>query len=1124
MRHHLFILFTCLFVQIGFAQNGVRSTYPVQAMATMQGSSCSLMDYANGDVPMSLTLTSQDFNNNLRIKIRLQIKCSDRTIITSNYTYQKQEELIFGMPLRLTENELKELFRPQNLTGVNALNNLRFKEGLTTFSFTAILAERDVPISNTASVMLGLSLQNRPELRIPDKNAGIRVDKPNMFSWNWIPKVGTKNPFDYGFRLIIKEITNNNIDVNAAFDYAQPIYEEEVSYGVNMVNYDVSKPLLKVGSTYAWAVQLIDNTQPNKGLRSLVDAKNGGLSEIRTFKAEKECPPVTSISEEVKRGNLSVDWTGNIDHDRYEIQIHGTDTADKTWHTFSYDTNSAFLNNLLKNHTYEYKIGAYCKYNEVAVFSAPRIIKIPEEDEDFAQKCGINSAPEIANIEPLETLRKGDVFFVGLMPYTVISCTGGNGVFSGRCYSSLPLLAEKTRFEFTFTGIHINTDYQMFGEGCIEGVSDYKNSSICDLNKYTEGGRNSIKEDEYSEYPKVDLVIPEPTPTIEYDSTTNVFSYHTETTTYTFTLTNEKGEQVFPVIFEDADGNLYEIDEEFIEGSSSYTLEKVGSRSDKAIDFLMPKTISEVAQITFSPAPSYPYSYDEYLEYYKDVELIYHTSIVTEELRYPWLPSMYVPWLLAVEGEKVSLKAKYEHKKTDYKIDASKIFFITDAGVRAESEYDEQTQEFTVSLPSGTAETYQVLHALYEDDKDKYLQFGIINIETTREISAKVVLVNLGGSYNKNQIQTELNKLSKQVALRWQVEEITDFEPDRSLVNNLFEKSSGLLESYNGTQKSLNAALKAHLGGKYDAEACYVFMLDKAPYSSRYVIGFMPRGEQFGYVYAGSCTNVSQTLLHELLHGRFLLRHTFDKSYGSQKEGNNPENIMDYGNGTHLAQWQWRSIHDPAVVKGLFKRDEDGELLGKSICLTPDWQPFYYDQTETANFRRNETPFQGCVYGINEKDVVYYYDSKTKLYTNKDTGKSLDIKLLKELSDETKLMLPWYDPQDYCNVWLAEFNYGFVKNHENELKNGDYGYYNDNSIKFNRANTCEDKSSTYFTTNNRSGEYLEFAKEHAIQTVLVLEENETVVNGLVNEIKNGSLTKNLSDYLQDKIRISSFII
>ena len=85
MRHHLFILFTCLFVQIGFAQNGVRSTYPVQAMATMQGSSCSLMDYANGDVPMSLTLTSQDFNNNLRIKIRLQIKCSDRTIIVFKF-------------------------------------------------------------------------------------------------------------------------------------------------------------------------------------------------------------------------------------------------------------------------------------------------------------------------------------------------------------------------------------------------------------------------------------------------------------------------------------------------------------------------------------------------------------------------------------------------------------------------------------------------------------------------------------------------------------------------------------------------------------------------------------------------------------------------------------------------------------------------------------------------------------------------------------------------------------------------------------------------------------------------------------------------------------------------------
>jgi hypothetical protein len=215
----------------------------VQAMATMQSSSCSLMDYANGGVPMSLTLTSQDFNNNLRIKIRLQIKCSDRTILTSNYTYQKQEELIFGMPLRLTENELKELFRPQNLTGVNALNNLRFKEGLTTFSFTAILAERDVPISNTASVMLGLSLQNRPELRIPDKNAGIRVDKPNMFSWNWIPKVGTKNPFDYGFRLIIKEITNNNIELCSSYLDLEKIIKNYIN---NNIKYKLCSDITKL--------------------------------------------------------------------------------------------------------------------------------------------------------------------------------------------------------------------------------------------------------------------------------------------------------------------------------------------------------------------------------------------------------------------------------------------------------------------------------------------------------------------------------------------------------------------------------------------------------------------------------------------------------------------------------------------------------------------------------------------------------------------------------------------------------------------------------------------------------------------------------------------------------------
>jgi hypothetical protein len=74
--------------------------------------------------------------------------------------------------------------------------------------------------------------------------------------------------------------------------------------------------------------------------------------------------------------------------------------------------------------------------------------------------------------------------------------------------------------------------------------------------------------------------------------------------------------------------------------------------------------------------------------------------------------------------------------------------------------------------------------------------------------------------------------------------------------------------------------------------------------------------------------DLATILTHELMHGQFLLRHTFDDKYKKDlKQGVNPDNLMDYKGGTHIAKWQWDQIYDPAITTSLIKHDEEGEFV-----------------------------------------------------------------------------------------------------------------------------------------------------------------------------------------------------
>jgi hypothetical protein len=93
---------------------------------------------------------------------------------------------------------------------------------------------------------------------------------------------------------------------------------------------------------------------------------------------------------------------------------------------------------------------------------------------------------------------------------------------------------------------------------------------------------------------------------------------------------------------------------------------------------------------------------------------------------------------------------------------------------------------------------------------------------------------------------------------------------------------------------------------------------------------FMPRGKQFGYIFLSgiSKNEAGHVIAHELGHGLWKLKHTFDDSYGktaAATEGTT-DNLMDYNKGAHLAKWQWDVMREPAIFDGVFDSDEEGMM------------------------------------------------------------------------------------------------------------------------------------------------------------------------------------------------------
>jgi hypothetical protein len=251
--------------------------------------------------------------------------------------------------------------------------------------------------------------------------------------------------------------------------------------------------------------------------------------------------------------------------------------------------------------------------------------------------------------------------------------------------------------------------------------------------------------------------------------------------------------------------------------------------------------------------------------------------------------------------------------------DPNKVHFVTDKGQEYKGTYN-GSDGWMLTLVGGAANDGQHLYVVQETAQGKSETLARLNIFTYEPKRIKLRLVPVNGftnGFTAQEAGRQLNAIYNKVGIDCEVEMASKF--NYTFPNNTFNVTgSGLFSTLTDDMKALNAA---YLLENPDEDALCLFIIEQVS-GNEGIVGDMPRGKQFGYLFGGATT---QTIAHEIAHGLFHLDHPFERANAAKSfdRGDLADNLMEYGSGTNLVKLQWDAIHAPGLVIGVFERDED---------------------------------------------------------------------------------------------------------------------------------------------------------------------------------------------------------
>jgi len=364
-----------------------------------------------------------------------------------------------GVPTRLGNTDLQPYFELNNLQGITPQQyNSTLPEGLYRFCFEVFDVISGKKLSRKDCTTIYLVLNDPPLLNLPSRGEQIVVRNPQNIFFSWTPRHLNATNVEYEF--ILKELWDRNTDPQTDFLKSPPLFETTTR--ATALAYGPGETQLLPNKVYGWRVR----AYVNDGISEASVFKNDGYSEIYHFIYTDTCDEpkyVLAESEGMTKENIT--WEIS-DHKQYQVQYRKKGSQND-WFNGTTTSGTMTIYDLEPGTTYEYRIGGQCIIDGPYVYStiSEFTTTIAATDDAISNyNCGIQPDIKITNQEPLANLDVSKGFTAGDFDVTLQEVSGGNGVFSGKGYITVPYIRD-AKIMVDFSNVKINVDYQL-----IDGV------------------------------------------------------------------------------------------------------------------------------------------------------------------------------------------------------------------------------------------------------------------------------------------------------------------------------------------------------------------------------------------------------------------------------------------------------------------------------------------------------------------------------------------------------------------------------------------------------------------------------------------------------------------------------
>lgn len=907
-----------------------------------------LTDYysANRD-RLIVTLLNRDKQQRpLQVKLRVRIKNSSSFQLSSrDELYYPMITLESGVPLRLTGIDLGAYLSEEKIRMEGRLNEGKLPTGMTEFSVQALDYATGRVLSDWGTGRAWLEMKQPPTLNIPLKNEQVAYRTPQQIRFQWMPRHQGLAGTEYEF--VLKELPNNGSEPQSAFSYGQEIYRTRTRF--TTLNYTQLEPSLIPGKKYGWQIRAI----AKDGADEIGMFENNGFSEVGWFELNDNCPAPTQVTAKGGYRKMTLTWNSLPEQRSFVVEYRPkSEHSLYEWTSVRTFDTTLTAYDLTPGWKYEYRVGALCMTDK-PVYSSLGEITLSVDNEERLAQCGVWPDVDFSNKEGKENLAVGEVVIVGRdFPMVVTQVSPqGNGWYSGKGHLVLSWIFDK-RVAVQFSRLRINTDNRQI-DGEVETETDPNASNIGNTNELDYGGKPTTAAKVVIVTKELDFTIPS-VPEASFDPESGeLIVFDTEGEPHVIATQKNDGESIFPMIVEDADGNKYQIDAPPADDSAASDADGDHGTSSGGVQKPVITPIKDASSgfnkkalsdkfndvITFNKGDG-KYAFDAGREpWYETAQLIsqyYHS-----------LGKNYIaPWKLIPVGESDVVEAELSGTTLDRK----KVSFVLGDGTALPAR--EVNGKWELKLPSvQSGETYEVF-ALYEDKKNKYETLGKLNVVSYPSQQKTVTLVPVNGSMpDVSWTERELNRIYNPYGIEITVKtdpilkNKTEWDLDGDGVLNL--NGSGFFTKETKEMRKLRT-LYEKTATNYDRHAYYIFVMNRAtagdePDHHLVVQGDMPRGKQFGYIFMDKTSNTPRLIAHELGHGMFTLRHSFDVNYSGDKFKSTTGNLMDYNNGEDLAVWQWNILAHPAPITWFDSKD-DGMSVDDGVNAIAELYMKYADQ------------------------------------------------------------------------------------------------------------------------------------------------------------------------------------